>query len=107
METFPLCTIPGFEEHSVELQFYGEETELKQLGHHTGTMDWRKARPTIKMKFDPCRSCRFDLLCEGPWMEYGRAFGGSEFLPVRGSLIESITAFRSLVDERMAAHHGK
>jgi len=106
METFPLCTIPGFEEHAVELQFYDQETELKQLGHQDGPLDWKRARPTNKMKFAQCLDCCFDLLCEGPWEEYGRVFGGSEFTAAPGRPVESIAMFNVMIDERKGRIRG-
>ncbi|MDQ7825549.1 MAG: radical SAM protein [Candidatus Eremiobacteraeota bacterium] len=83
-EAYPLCFLEGYESHAVELHFYDEETELRQLGHEHPVIDWTRARRENKMKFPACLSCRYDLICEGPWREYPAMRGCGEFHAVHG-----------------------
>ncbi|MDQ7826745.1 MAG: radical SAM protein [Candidatus Eremiobacteraeota bacterium] len=84
VEAVPFCLMTGFERYVQDLTYFlSDETELKQYGLEP-IMDWARERKRIKRKFTRCRECRFDLLCEGPWMEYPEHFGDGEFIPVRG-----------------------
>jgi peroxiredoxin Q/BCP len=40
-----------------------------------------------KTRFDQCRTCRFEPICEGPWREYPERMGSAEFQPVEGSRV--------------------
>lgn len=83
-EAIPFCLLPGAEFCSSELQYkYHGYSELKQYGCDE-TIDWQKMRPEIKKKGPDCPKCRFDKVCEGPWMEYPSAYGFEELVPVRG-----------------------
>lgn len=88
-EAYPLCLMGGYENHIIELVFFDETSELKQLGHEEYVLDWAKKRLENKMKFSQCALCCFNLVCEGPWCEYPEQFGADEFRPVQGEMIRS------------------
>ncbi len=84
-ETMPLCFLPNVEHLAVEMRFSPDEySELKQYGSDEKILDWNKIRLEIKQKFPQCKECRFDKVCEGPWIEYPQFYGSDEFIPVRG-----------------------
>ena len=84
-ETIPLCFLPNVERLAIELHIPQDEyTELKQYGSDEKILDWNKVRLEIKQKFPQCKECRFDKVCEGPWIEYPQFYGGDEFIPVKG-----------------------
>lgn len=88
-EAYPLCLMEGYENAVTELFFPDTKTELKQLGHENYIMDWSKARLDNKAKFSSCGTCRYDLICEGPWNEYPEKFGSTEFVPVKGKTVQN------------------
>lgn len=95
-EAFPLCLLPGYEHCASELGFLvSDTTELKQYGKDD-LIDWAEERPKIKSKFSQCRHCRYDPVCEGPWMEYPDAYGSSEFVPVPGERVYTLHELLSL-----------
>jgi len=84
-EALPFCLMVGFERHVQDLAYSPEDLiELKQLGVDK-PIDWNVERKSIKKKFDQCRCCRYDSLCEGPWKEYPENYGEDEFIAVPGS----------------------
>lgn len=89
-ETIPLCFLPDLEFLAAELTMMMDEyTELKQYGSDQKIMDWTKVRREIKSKFPQCKECRFERVCEGPWMEYPERYGMDEFKPVPGEPVSS------------------
>ena len=90
-ETFLYCHMEGYEAHITEIMQQLEDyVELNQYGSDRGVENWSRVRWEIKTKFPPCRSCRFDPVCEGPWTEYAEAFGGGEFVPVAGARVRHV-----------------
>lgn len=89
-EAMPFCQMRGYEEFVAEL-FLAQETGtlLKQYGEEE-LIDWETKRPSIKRKFPQCGQCRFDAICEGPWMEYPEQRGSDEFEPVPGPPIRDV-----------------
>jgi MoaA/NifB/PqqE/SkfB family radical SAM enzyme len=86
-EALPFCFMPGFERYVQDLTYINEGlTELKQLGIDK-PIDWHIERKNIKKKFEVCRKCRYDSICEGPWNEYPEYYGDLEFKAVPGQEI--------------------
>lgn len=84
-ETFTYCHMEGYEEAITEnLQQLEDYVELRQYGDTEAVRNWSTLRREIKRKFEQCGTCRFDAVCEGPWLEYAEHFGGDEFTPLRG-----------------------
>ena len=83
---FPLCMIPGYERYSYDL-VRGEE-----IVGGTSTEDYGSyERETFRAKSESCGRCSFEAACNGPWKEYVRHRGWSEFQPVEDrALIEAI-----------------
>ena len=91
LETFPFCTVPGCENLVSEIfQQTQAYAEINQYGSDSGASNWSELRPQIKEKFAPCLSCRFNLICEGPWNEYAQRYGGEEFRPIYGERINDV-----------------
>lgn len=87
-ETIPFCFLPNVEHLAVENRIIPDEyTELKQYGNDEKVLDWNKVRLEIKQKFPQCSECRFDGVCEGPWIEYPQFYGNDEFIPVKGERV--------------------
>ncbi|MGM9991666.1 MAG: radical SAM protein [Candidatus Bruticola sp.] len=96
LETFPYCTVSGYEHLVSEIyQQTQAYAEINQYGSDSGASNWSQLRPTIKEKFLPCLSCRFRLVCEGPWNEYAYRYGGEEFKPVYGERIGDVRLIAS------------
>jgi len=91
-ETIPYCFLPDVEQVAVELHMADEQdyAELKQYGSDEKIIDWNKTRIVIKSKFPQCKKCRFDRVCEGPWLEYPENYGSDEFIPVKGDPVENV-----------------
>ncbi len=97
LETFPFCTIPGYENLVSEIfQQTQAYAEINQYGSDYGASNWSELRPKIKEKFAPCLSCRFNLICEGPWNEYANRYGGGEFKPVYGERVNDVRQVANL-----------
>ena len=83
-EAVPPCMIKGYEQYISEK--YIPFTEIKEMDFVVE--DFKKVRITAgKMKFQQCKECKFDNICEGPWKEYPEKRGNSEFRPVRSNLL--------------------
>lgn len=83
-EAIPFCFLPEVEYVCSELNMANDEyTELKQYGDEE-IVDWNTLRVKIKRKGPRCCECRFDKICEGPWMEYPEKYGTDELVPVPG-----------------------
>jgi uncharacterized membrane protein len=88
IETVPYCVmprIPDVWEYSQDAR-YAAQRNLQAPSIDAFSLekveDWNQERRQIKAKFDRCRQCVFDLVCEGPWMEYADVYGPAEFVPV-------------------------
>lgn len=86
VEAYPFCFLEGYETCSSDLYIppadVADASGFKE-DHHV------MRKTTGKLKHEKCKECRFDLLCEGPWKEYPKKFGWSEFKPVKGKKIKS------------------
>lgn len=101
-ETFPYCWMEGYERFATELLLSQDgPAELKQYGADR-LIDWNKERQQIKSKFPQCRSCAFDLICEGPWREYPENYGDSEFKPRPGT---KLTSPLQVLNTNFVVHH--
>ena len=108
LETFPFCTVPGYENLVSEVfQQTQAYAEINQYGSDYGASNWSELRPRIKEKFAPCLSCRFNLICEGPWNEYAYRYGGEEFKPIYGERIRDVRQVADLSFLRQFANSGK
>ncbi|MBN2457562.1 radical SAM protein [Candidatus Woesearchaeota archaeon] len=86
-EAMPFCLMKGFERYCSE--FYIPKTEIRDINDYDPSYE-NTRREQGKQKFEKCRGCRYDLVCEGPWKEYPERMGDSEFKPVPGKKITSI-----------------
>jgi MoaA/NifB/PqqE/SkfB family radical SAM enzyme len=86
VEAYPFCFMRGYEKHCSEL--YMPPSEIMDAGGHVKNFDALR-REASKAKFPQCRSCRFDLICEGPWREYPQRYGSEEFVPVPGKKLKN------------------
>jgi MoaA/NifB/PqqE/SkfB family radical SAM enzyme len=78
-EAMPLCMLERYEEYCSE--FYMPDTEIRDLDRVN--KDFKKSRTLDgKMKFDKCKKCIHNDICEGPWREYPEKKGESEFTPI-------------------------
>lgn len=79
-EAVPLCFLPGYEAYAAELIM-----PRTRVFDAVGVLDdYSVYRLTEgKAKGPPCRSCRLEPECEGPWREYPERFGWGELCPVR------------------------
>lgn len=94
-ETIPFCFMQGYEKHTSDLKL-PEEIELRDID--SITLDFATVRRNIaKKKFDFCKTCKYDLICEGPWIEYVQKRGSKEFKPVPGEKVIGIDENGNLV----------
>ncbi|MGM5481904.1 MAG: radical SAM protein [Nanobdellota archaeon] len=78
-EAMPFCVMKGYEEYCSE--HFIPPTEISDLNAYD--KDFTNTRKTQgKIKFEKCRKCKWDKICEGPWREYPEKFGDEEFKPV-------------------------
>ncbi len=90
-ESFLFCHMEGYEHTITEIgQQLEEYVEINQYGSDRGAENWSRVRLEIKEKFPQCPTCRFFRVCEGPWNEYSRFFGGEEFVPVLGQRVRHV-----------------
>lgn len=105
-EAIPFCFLPDQEFAPIELRMAEEEySELKQYGSDNKIIDWTRVRTKIKSKFPQCKQCRFDAVCEGPWIEYPQNYGQDEFIPVPGEPVTTPKQIinRSYLPEKMTS----
>lgn len=101
-ETFMYCQLEGRERFITEIaQQLERYVELRQYGAEDEVLDWTVVRRQIKRKFASCRACRFDPVCEGPWMEYADRYGSGEFRAIFGV---RVTDVRAILDGSFLAH---
>ncbi len=85
IEAFPFCFMQGYEKYCSE--FYIPKAEVRDT---EGIIDFDKWKKELgKVKFPQCKKCKFNLICEGPWREYGEKYGSDEFVPIKGEQIHS------------------
>ena len=86
VEAVPFCLLKGYEKYVSDL--YIPPSEVREYEHFFPKFE--ETRKQIKRKFPQCKQCKYDLICEGPWMEYPDRFGSDEFKPVPGRKIKSV-----------------
>ncbi|RLI96505.1 MAG: hypothetical protein DRO96_02945 [Candidatus Aenigmatarchaeota archaeon] len=87
VEAFPFCFMRGYEKYCSEL--FMPRGEVRDAELVIKDFDrWRKE--SGKAKFEGCKKCKFDLICEGPWKEYPQKYGWDEFKPVLGNKVTRI-----------------
>lgn len=85
VESVPFCFLQGYEKHSSEL-YRAKDIELRDM--KSAILNYTEVRKNIaKKKFPKCKKCKYYLICEGPWIEYVKGRGSSEFKPVGGRKI--------------------
>ncbi len=86
-EAVPLCFLVGEEKRAAELRMVAS-----QLRDMVGiNLSYEHTRKNIAKKKGPkCANCRYDMICEGPWIEYPERRGFDEFTPVAGEKITQI-----------------
>ncbi len=87
VEAYPFCFMQGYEEYCAER--FMPDTEVRYPDLYVEDFE-KDRKESGKEKFSQCDKCKFDLICEGPWREYPKKFGSSEFKPVAGEKIKSI-----------------
>lgn len=90
VEAVPYCLMQGYEKHVSDL--YIPMTEIRDNRKYSAAVveDFTKVRKEIcKIKISQCKECKYNLICEGPWREYPKKMGSSEFQPVKGKKITS------------------
>ncbi len=78
-EAVPYCFMKEYEEYIAEKQIpdtsvFDHDIELADYGLYRKTQG--------KAKGPNCKKCKYDEVCEGPWKEYPKIFGWTEFQPV-------------------------
>lgn len=76
-EAMPFCMMKCYEEFIAEKVI--PETEIKGTKSQN-TYDYSEERKNQgKTKFNQCKECKWDNVCEGPWKEYPLKRGNDEF----------------------------
>ena len=105
VEAVPFCFL---EEYAGQGEIYllkENENYLQQYGDEVKERNWSLERACIKRKFPVCAFCRYDLVCEGPWLEYPEHYGEEEFFPVPGVKIRSLEEFAPPGPEDLILEH--
>ncbi|MGM0575010.1 MAG: radical SAM protein [Myxococcota bacterium] len=77
-EAVPYCFMDGYEEHVVEDSIPDTcIVDAEQVIDDYTEYRWTEG----KAKGPPCSGCTWSGRCEGPWHEYPREYGWSEFIP--------------------------
>jgi len=85
-EAMPFCVMKGYEKYVSE--FHIPPAQVRE--YDFVVKDFETTRKTeLKVKFPQCKSCRYELICEGPWKEYPEKRGNQEFRPVPGKKLTS------------------
>jgi MoaA/NifB/PqqE/SkfB family radical SAM enzyme len=79
-EAIPVCLMQGYEAYVSE--FYIPPTEVRESGCTIENFEEVRIHEG-KTKFEQCKLCKYDKVCEGPWKEYPQYYGDSEFKPVK------------------------
>ncbi|MBR9680249.1 MAG: radical SAM protein [Candidatus Altiarchaeota archaeon] len=83
-EAMPYCHMSGYEIYVSELQI--PPSDVYESG--VKVREWEKWRINEgKWKGDTCKPCAFYNVCEGPWIEYVKKRGSSEFKPISGTKV--------------------
>ncbi len=83
-EAMPFCLMQGYEEFVSEN--YIPETEIREKidGKVRITKNFTMVRRGVgKIKFEQCKYCKYNKICEGPWIEYPKKRGKKEFKPIK------------------------
>jgi MoaA/NifB/PqqE/SkfB family radical SAM enzyme len=81
LEGFPLCTVPGWEDHCLlRGEASGDQITCLIHGEVWANHD-SHVEESCKSKRDPCRDCRFEERCAGVYTLYAKARGWGEFQP--------------------------
>ena len=86
-EAVPLCFLGGEEIRASEIRM-----GASQLRDLVGiNPEYQETRKNIaKIKAPQCANCKYDNICEGPWIEYPERRGFDEFNPVPGDKLTEI-----------------
>ncbi len=76
-EAMPYCFMQGYESYVSERVLPKAEIRGKK---YQNIDDFEAVRRNhAKKKFEQCKKCKYDKVCEGPWREYPEKFGSEEF----------------------------
>lgn len=76
-EAMPYCMMHGYEKCIAEE--ITPDTEIRGK-EYQNTNDFTRQRKELgKVKFEKCKKCKNDGVCEGPWKEYAEKYGDEEF----------------------------
>jgi MoaA/NifB/PqqE/SkfB family radical SAM enzyme len=79
-EAMPFCVMKGYEKCCSES--YIPKTEIRDIDNFDPS--YEKTRIIQgKIKFQQCKVCKYDNICEGPWKEYPEKKGNEEFKAVQ------------------------
>lgn len=79
-EAMPYCVMKGYEKYVSER--FIPETEIRGKEHQNTDSFTYQRQVDGKMKFEQCKQCKYNPVCEGPWKEYPERYGGDEFKPI-------------------------
>ncbi len=75
----PFCFMRGYENHINDP--YLEHTTVRDMRRNI--TDFKTWRPQYaKIQGPPCEKCKYRKICEGPWKDYVKKYGWSEFCPL-------------------------
>jgi MoaA/NifB/PqqE/SkfB family radical SAM enzyme len=80
-EAMPYCLMKGYEDYISEIAI--PETEIRGKQHQNTNSFTNQRQILGKSKFEQCKECRYDSICEGPWREYPEKKGDKEFKSIK------------------------
>ncbi len=79
VEAVPFCFMQGYEKHVSEN--YIPHVKLNDVTNVVNDFEYIR-KNFEKEKAPKCKKCLYYNICEGPWLQYPRTYGWSEFEPV-------------------------
>jgi MoaA/NifB/PqqE/SkfB family radical SAM enzyme len=77
-EAVPYCMMQGYEDYIAEKIIPDTMIRGKKFQN---TDDFNAQKKQFgKVKFSQCKNCKYDDVCEGVWNDYGKIYGGEEFV---------------------------
>ena len=84
VEAIPFCLLPEKERYSSDLNI----TPVLVMSAETGVEKYHSGWDRVKGP--QCKECKLEYRCLGPWKEYPKQFGWSEFTPITKYGIECL-----------------
>ncbi|MAE42721.1 hypothetical protein CMO93_03040 [Candidatus Woesearchaeota archaeon] len=79
-EAMPYCLMQGYQYYIAEK--ITPETEVRGEIYQNANNFTLMRQKYGKSKFQQCKKCKYDNICEGPWKEYPEIYGIKEFQPI-------------------------